>query len=385
MSQYTIMAHRVVELEKRIKRLNKKGGNIELETGSERVEEWTDPETNTKHRRLVVDIELQGLAPVIAGWTFIAALEWLDTDNVVTTAPDVQCPKEYWHREPVCEHCGLNRKRIYTFILQSESGEYKQVGKTCLQDFLRSSDPGWAVNVFALMGDLAIWAKLDPEECYGGGSPQGHNTLHLLGTTVGIIREYGWKARSKVVGNEIATADMVLEYLAHNPFFEPTPKDLETARQALVWVAALEPKSDYEHNLKAVLGDGEEGFVRFKHAGIACSAIPVFRRAEANSKAVSDGKVSEHFGEVGKRYRKLSARVTHVRYTEGMYGTTTVVSLVTPEGNELVWFASSGIKGVNTDELVGCSVLLDGTVKGHGEFRGVKQTKLNRCKIVIDG
>ena len=382
MSQYTIMAHRLDELEKRIRRLNKKGGNIVLDAGCERVEEWTDPETNTKHSRVVVDIELDGLAPVIDGWTFIAALEWLETANVVTSAPDTQVPEKYRLAEPICEHCGWDRKRIYTFVLRSETGEYKQVGKTCLQDFLRSSDPGWAVNVFNLMGDLSRWAELDREECLGGGGPRGYSALRLLAVTSKVIREYGWKARSKVVGNEAATADIALAFLEDNPFSELDPKDLEKATAVLDWAPTIEPKSDYEHNLKTVLGDGPDGLVRYKHAGIACSGIIAYNRVHEQPKSKIE---STYFGEIGKRYRGVAATVNRVRYTEGMYGTTTVVSMVTPEGQELVWFASGGVKGVDEDELVGKAIKLDGTVKKHDEFRGVKQTKLNRCKIVVDG
>jgi hypothetical protein len=52
-------------------------------------------------------------------------------------------------------------------------------------------------------------------------------------------------------------------------------------------------------------------------------------------------------------------------------------------GNHYVWFASAE----NLGRYRGRKLRLKGTVRGHGEFRGVKQTQLNRCKVieVFDG
>ena len=389
-TEYTILARRVPELEKRVKRLNKKGGNIVLTVLRERVERLEAvPEADLPVRnRYVADVALQGLAVIVSGWTFLAALEWINGAQIVTHAPGIDIPREYWDREPECEHCGFERKRIYTYVLRSESGKYKQVGKTCLKDFLGSTDPGLAVNVFALMSDLADWGGEEDEE--GGcssGRLVGYDALTLLAVTSAMIRENGWISRGKCPMGELSTSEQALDVLAKNPCPELTAGDVEKARSTLAWVESLEAKSDYEHNLKTVLTGQEDCFVRSKHAGLACSAVAGYDR-EQNRQAAQAAQVpSTHFGEVGKRYKGLTCTVTRVSYCSGMYGESTILGLVTAEGCQLVWFASNGISGCqDEDALRGKQIVIDGTVKDHSTFRGTPQTKLTRCKLksVVD-
>ena len=388
MTDYTILSHRVAELEKRVARLNKKGGNIVLTVvNADRLEKYApcDPDIGGECWRSVADVSLDGLAPVIAGWTFLAALERLDNgQNVVTSAPGTEVPIQYRDAEPNCDHCGTNRRRIYTFILRSDSGEYKQVGKTCLQDFLRCSDAGEATRIFGLLGVLEVWSNLDEDGEDGGGRVRGYDALMMIAATVCEIRSNGWVSRSKALADEQPTADAVLDTLASKKLVF-TDSDVEHARKTLDWVTDLEPKSDYEHNLKAILADGPDGFVRTKHAGFACSAVSAYNNAVARAEReaeLANGVPSVHFGEIKKRYKGLTAKVTRISYTSGMYGTTTIVGLVLPGGEQLVWFASSGISGcTDEDALKGQTIKLDGTVKAHNEFRGVAQTQLTRCKF----
>lgn len=49
-------------------------------------------------------------------------------------------------------------------------------------------------------------------------------------------------------------------------------------------------------------------------------------------------------------------------------------------GNVIVWWASSRPRDNKSEELrIGSTYTFDGTVKGHDEYNGLKQTKVNRC------
>jgi len=381
MTDYSILSHRVHDLQKRINRLNKKGGNITLTVcTTERMDKYIGPHGEDRFRQ-VADITVEGLAPVIGGWFFLAALERLDNGlNVVTAAPGAEVPKQYRTQEPNCDHCGTNRRRIYTFILRNSEGEYKQVGKTCLQDFLRDTDPGVACAIFGLLGQLEVWSNLDEDGDEDGPSRvYGYEALLMLAATVSEIKANGWVSRSKALADEQPTADAVLQTLAERKYIH-SEKDIEKARSVLNWVSELKPRSDYEHNLRAILADGEECFVRSKHAGFACSAAQAYNNACARLEAKA-ASPSIHFGEVKKRYKGLTVRVTRVSYTSGMYGTTTILGMVLSTGEQLVWFASGGVSGCkDEDALVGKTIKIDGTVKDHTEFRGIPQTRLTRCK-----
>ena len=74
--------------------------------------------------------------------------------------------------------------------------------------------------------------------------------------------------------------------------------------------------------------------------------------------------------------------VTDTRLIEGDYGTSELVSMVDSEGNVLKWFATGHAKDTEKDRVtVGRSYSLVATIKGHGEYRGVSETKVNRCVL----
>jgi hypothetical protein len=90
---------------------------------------------------------------------------------------------------------------------------------------------------------------------------------------------------------------------------------------------------------------------------------------------------SEWIGQVGDKvnmevtYTKCHTYETHFTY----YGETHYIHQFTDsEGNVLVWKTSNGLGDVPTES----KVQIKGTIKGHDEYNGVKQTTLTRCKII---
>ncbi len=84
---------------------------------------------------------------------------------------------------------------------------------------------------------------------------------------------------------------------------------------------------------------------------------------------------SDHFGEQGGRGR-WHLRVTGINSFEGQFGQTYLYRFVTPGGNVAVWRSGTDAKVTRGDDLV-----VVGTVKQHGEYRGTKQTVLTRCSL----
>ncbi len=82
---------------------------------------------------------------------------------------------------------------------------------------------------------------------------------------------------------------------------------------------------------------------------------------------------NEWIGVVGEKI-KVNATVERVIDREGDYGMTYITTLVTDAGETLTWFATS----VKLD--VGQKYSVKGTIKALGEYKGVKQTTLTRCK-----
>ena len=89
--------------------------------------------------------------------------------------------------------------------------------------------------------------------------------------------------------------------------------------------------------------------------------------------------VSNYVGEVGDKIEKVVTlkRVNFFSTNYGYYGTTVgIYSFEDENGNVIIW------KTASAPEMdVDAKMTIRGTVKELGEYKGVKQTVLTRCKI----
>ena len=117
-------------------------------------------------------------------------------------------------------------------------------------------------------------------------------------------------------------------------------------------------------------------YCEWRNLGVLASVIVAYQKAQKALAESQNGAKSKYVGEIGAKVT-LTIQVTRIAFIEGQYGITAVVSMMSGENSLLVWFASGG---TNLEE--GKSYTLKGTVKAHGEYHGVKQTTLTRCKAI---
>ena len=81
-----------------------------------------------------------------------------------------------------------------------------------------------------------------------------------------------------------------------------------------------------------------------------------------------------------RKYRAVLAGMIGVAIAivEGTYGVTGIHRLRDEQGNLLVWFASGSTEWLKEGE----TVKVKATIVSHDEFRGEKQTKVNRVAVV---
>lgn len=115
------------------------------------------------------------------------------------------------------------------------------------------------------------------------------------------------------------------------------------------------------------------------------------RKSEAEAKAAYDAvvagfKAGNYVGQPKKRM-DFTLTVTNIRQFEGYYGMTNLYEMADEDGNCIVWFTGSIIECYDeeSDEWlvaeVGDKVSMRATVKEHKEYRGIKQTVVNRPKV----
>ena len=139
--QYSIFEGNMERLMKKITRIKNKclkyGCDFHFEEVGEEFRELTDERKNKYTARFVV-VDVEGVA-VVNGWKFIASVEHTEKGNIIRAACNIEVPERYYTSSPICEHCKSKRFRKDTYIVMNEeTGEFKQVGKSCLMDFTLS-------------------------------------------------------------------------------------------------------------------------------------------------------------------------------------------------------------------------------------------------------
>lgn len=349
-----------------------------------------------------VTITVSGDILLPGGWHLVASLDHRSADTpIIKGVPGEEIPHLYRTRKSICEHCSTNRVRNDTFVIRNSEGEYKQVGRTCIADYLGSKDALAIAQYYVAIADKFFSGDELDEDYMSFRRVDEHWKLDdCLAFVSAIIRADGWVPRSSY--NGAPTADIAWEWLSRN--FEPytvkgryghsetiTPptvesSDKERAAESLKWLANYESPTDYIYNCQAI---STAGYATKRTIGIAASIISSYARATERElkrkQRESERGPSEHFGEPKRRERGVVVDVTGASPYESQYGSGMRVSMVTvvddtPDtpASDLVWFGT----GEAAHKLeAGRRYVVDLTVKKHDEFRGRKQTIVNRVAI----
>jgi len=384
---FNIPSANMEKLAKKIKTLNKKAlkagtGEIKLTTISKTVDKNDDGTVN-----VTFQVALEGETPRINGWTFIARLDH-NTDpsgesNLIYVMPSEDLPEHFRNAAANCEHCGWQRRRRDTYILQNEdSGEYKQVGRTCIQDFI-GIDPARIAEQAERY--TKAFSFIEEAREHGWGGMNDHRDIHLPAYLAWVslsIREYGWISGREAYENfdKVSTASQAVGnmFATYKPLL-PTDEDKELAEAAIAHVLALDTAdNDFIFNINAI---AKQNYLDWKATGLAAAIMFVYNRHledEAKRKAAADLSKSEHIGALKERL-EMEVRVIGKRWVDSHFGASALIRMLDANDNLLITFSGGAFgEDVNIDD----KVTIRGTVKKHDEFKGVRQTVLNRVAKV---
>lgn len=407
MERYSVYEGHMVDLMKKVNRIRNKcmkyGCDFHFAEVGEEFKEVKDQDGNIVTCRFVL-VEVEGTA-IINNWLFVASVEHTTNGNIFSKAmTDVEIPVRYRTSDPVCEHCNSNRPRSATFIVMNTvTGKFKQVGKSCLMDFTNGLSATTAVWFSSLK---EIFEEAEEASVSCGWGERYYDTVEILTYAAETIRKFGYV---KTDGNQ-STKERTMDFLMVNKgmtrwmpedeinrirrdmetvsFNPDSAEAMEMVKSALNWIKCQEVSNDYMHNLKTVCS---LDYNPWNRVGILVSLFPTFNRnlevqakkAEAEAKVKKEAQNSNHIGNVGDRIQIKVQSVkclTSWENTFGYYPTTTYLyKIVDQEGNVFTWKTSNFIDEENLPNMI------KGTIKEHGEFRGVKQTELTRCKMMKVG
>ena len=411
MATYMIFEGFIDDLQKKMTRIGNKCRKYGLEfnfrlTGNDEIrtiEQKIDGQ-KIEHKLRYVEVEAEGKAQ-INGWQWLASIESTDKGNLIHSAQDVTVPVKYYTSDCYCEHCKTKRWRKYLFLVKNmETGEIKQVGKSCLADYTHGMSAEAIAQYRSLFTGLEEEEEREPS--FGGYGFCEYEYFDVEEVTRFIcetIRHFGYVPKGQ--DGKRATAYLAEDFLdishgnwSHFKFREDDfyklkaqmeqigfdaefPDTVKQAHDALAWIAEQDDsKSAYIHNLKLICSDKD---CKRYHYGILASLIPTWNKSlvrEAERKEKQKIEInSKHIGEIGKRETFDIASTEIVTSWETDYGMMWLVKFVTTDGNVLMW-RSSSVHNL-PDDLSKVKKIV-GTIKDHDEFRGIKQTFVNRCKVM---
>lgn len=326
-----------------------------------------------------IQVEVSAAPICLAGWHFCGILERRGDQNRLLAIE----PLPEWCRtvRSKCDHCQADRRRSETYIVRNDAGEYKQVGSSCLADFVGADSAETAALSCALL--RGVHELLDPDRDefgIGGIHPLDldHDLVELLCFVLECVKRMGYvsaKAALHPSGTTGCTALEMMLFPKQRPDSWGVNRDdifkanRERAQAVVDYWAQAAASSDYEHNCRLV---ASQGYATRRDANLVASMVAIYDRRAAEKARLTTCK-NEHVGSLKERL-VLDVAVEAITYLE-LYDTHMYV-MRDAEGRDLRWFASSsaGFEAGKTYKIAG-------TVKKHEVRNDRMVTVLTRCAL----
>lgn len=316
-------------------------------------------------------------------WIFVGSMEPLAGENIMRSIPGENIPEEFRSRILTCDHCKTSRRRSETFVVKNkETGEYKNIGRSCLKAFL-GYDPSSVLVFVDWFGDLQKQCAADQWN-YGAGIHE-LPTVMFLAYVAKVIQVDGWCPKS---GSGNPTCNIVWDILTDrkpsrwsnaewSEYVQartPAPFEFDQlVEDARKWIDEQSRDSDFIGNLQIIT---RQHSVSWRNRGFCASLIPAYTKEQVRKVEVKT-KTNEYLPNVQLKDRvEIDVTVLKVIPIEGTFGTSGLHVMEDPEGRSIIWFGS----GEWLSE--GWSGKIKGTVIKFTERNGILQTQINRVKAL---
>lgn len=337
----------------------------------------------------ICEVTVTGCAPVLdGGWSLLGTIDHNGRTDGSANLLLGQVPEFFRKRKPYCDHCQVTRNRTETFVLENAEGQRFQIARTCIKNYL-------PIDVERIIG----WARLASEaselESWGRGAIEPDKVIEFLAASACSIRLDSYKSIKFCAEHDWATPTSIAASMILHPTREQirdgwkspvTDADRERAQAALDWLAGL-PEQDRSEGYLANLYAASLGslYVPGRHSNLVASLVgAAYPNAlnEARKRFERDSlPESKPVGIVGERMRGIAVTIVRDPKTfESDFGITTLVSMRSAEGCDLIWWAS-GEKTLSYK--LGTEHTIDFTPKAHkvSEYTKRMETQVSRVTI----
>ncbi len=314
------------------------------------------------------------------GYEYVATLKKEcgdEAENQVFSArPEEECFDAYFKKEFHCDHCSTRRFRKTVHLFRNKDGKELMIASTCSKEYFGINVANKICNLFSFLskGNIGtsfeevfnkFWKKSSPfnkemfcKLCYGIITRDGHYVKG--GETTAEANNYMSLTFNGVNESSKFELDKILK-LAEKFDFN---------KMVEYWKSKTDGEV-FTNNVCVALG-----MYQPQHGYLAWAVFDYMKNVEGFGKPVLMTN-SQHIGTVGERIT-TEAKISNIRGMETSWGFTSLVEMLDKDNNILNWWTSKDIGAAKGD-----IVNVTGTVKDHGEFRGVKNTTLKNCKMEI--
>jgi hypothetical protein len=400
--KYTIPTIYLDKLTKKINHIKNKGGNITFNVGSERKQEiylhHVDQAIGHEYKDTfptyikVVDIEVEGKY-IVNGWEFIASIEHTASGNIVRAINNnYKIPDKYYTCGPACEHCHIVRDRKDTYLVYNkEKDEWKQVGKTCLQDFTGGLDAEVCaayVDIETYISQCENLENYENDDGFGWNSDNSFSGDFVKKIGYTLIKKYGYVKLNNDT-NSIASVTQLLHEYKHDEFsLSIEPASNEDIEKINVWVEdknkiLTKDYSDNQYLYNAIIAWKKE-YPEYRDLALILSLIATYFKDIQEQTKNKDKQVVGYVGNIGDKikFKVESYRFLYEKNNSiyGRYATPTSIYQVNDDkGN--VFIVETTTENID-DSWVGKTI--EGKVKAQREYKGIKQTIVNRIKLLSE-
>ena len=345
-----------------------------------------------------IEIEISGPSVEVNGWDFVASIEHTEAGNAIKKVSGYEgdIPVSYREGNPTCDHCKTRRNRKDSFLVTDHNGNWMQVGRTCLGDFL-GRDPK------NLVFGLGFWSSIrdiqDEEWSFGGGyCPITVGFGEFITGVYHNVRKHGWLSKSaayQLYSEEaiptaqrawcLTTPTMSVkdEAIRLSEYKTIKDEDREKAEKAIYWTREtlsskdVAQRSDYEQNLFIALSKPS---VDHKDSGIVASLVIGYNRSlEDEIKRQEFAKKSnEWIWEEGQRVKDVKLTLVKQRSVESDFGVSVLHMFEDEVGNSVQWWGSAPFDDGENEAEIGDTCQASWTVKKYNTYKERKQTQVFR-------
>jgi len=355
--KYYIPTYNLNKLNKLVEKLSKKT-EVKYSVDKNDIQYdyiWISERNKLVYETIAVELEVDYK---LGDYEVVAEIEHTDNGNIIRHINlQYEVPEKFRISEPYCEHCHTNRMRKNTFLLVNKEGNYKQVGRSCLNEYTGTD----SLKVIELVSSLSFlfdksYYELDEDFLAALRSYKYENLKEIANRMYQVLLNYGYD-KEKLNKH-------LDDYGYDKSFDEELNKLLNVVNTD--W---YNPNSEYCHNIKVIL---QLECIEYKHWNFLFSYLNSAMKYLQNKNVSNNylGQVNDRITFTIKTFKVLWTRGNTYYYAGDPIFTYRILDT---NNNIIIW---------KTEKKLLEGMIIKATIKELGEYKEEKQTVVTRGTII---